>query len=120
MENIKVRASFILPGRVLPAEKSISKTDENQQDNYTTETIKMGKKFGTITINLRKAKPITQVLNLTLEAYNYLTSNEAVIGGKFTAREWAKLTKHKKLKYHLIDMAQDLHGTLGDFVVLES
>lgn len=127
MIDVKVRASFILQGSILPAEQSTLKSGKKKrkkkekekkefQVNYKTETIKLKKE--TVTIKLRQAKPVTQTIQLSLDAYNYMTDPKIIAYGK-NSREWGQLSKNKRLKYHLEQMAEDLCGTLDSFVVLE-
>ena len=77
MVDVKINASFILPGSVLPAEllsarkrgKKEKKEEKEKQDNqilYRQEKIRLPK-GQSIVINLREAKPAKQVIHLSLD-----------------------------------------------------
>lgn len=126
MDNIKISASFILPGSVLPAEQPCSKNGKKKKSkdkmiqkepiSYHTETIKV--KQGTIVINVRDAKPVTQTMHLTQSAYDYMSSHEYPIYG-INAKEWKNMSKTQRVKAHLLLIAYDLNGYLKDFTILE-
>lgn len=137
MIDVKVSASFILQGSVLPAEHPCSKkgkeekkkkkkrnespNDKKDEILYNTEIIKLNVKKGkqeTIVINVRASKPATQVIHLCKDAYeNMISANEVPCGCK--ANEWKKLSNNKRLKWHLERIAEQLNGTLQEFSVLE-
>ena len=126
MIDVKINASFILPGSVLPAEslstrkrgKKEKKEEKEKQDNqilYRQEKIRLPKEQS-IVINLREAKPAKQVIHLSLDAYNYMI--ESPVQG-VTAFHWKNLSKNKRIKAHLEEMATSLGGKLESFVILE-
>ena len=126
MIDVKINASFILPGSVLPAEllstrkrgKKEKKEEKEKQDNqilYRQEKIRLPK-GQSIVINLREAKPAKQVIHLSLDAYNYMI--ESPVQG-VTAFHWKSLSKNKRIKAHLEEMAANLCGKLESFVILE-
>ncbi len=116
MDNVKVSATFSLPGSLLVAENSISKTEEN----YHNETVSFyaDNKRHTLTIRLRNGKPALQKMNLTLEAYNYMISND----GKPTEISkgmWGQMSKAKKVKTNLLEIAQSLNAKLVEFTIFD-
>lgn len=129
MSEIKVNASFILPGSVLPAEPPMLKNgkkrkkrgkkeeEKEEQVSYYQEIIRLPKDKP-IVISLRKAKDVTQNMHLTKEAYSYMTAQEnpAKSCSKY---EWARMSKRKRLEAHLNIIAESIGGKLVDFVVLE-
>lgn len=126
MIDVKINASFMLPGSVLPAEslstrkrgKKEKKEEKEKQDNqilYRQEKIRLPK-GQSIVINLREAKPAQQVVHLCLDAYNYML--ESPTQG-VTAFHWKSLSKNKRIKAHLEEMAANLGGKLESFVILE-
>ena len=125
MDSIKINASFILPGRVLPAEQSCSKNDKKKKEKkkkekndilYTQESVKI--KNQKIVINLRVPKPVRQNMHLNIDAYNYMISSENPARG-LKSYEWKKLTKNKRIQLHLQEIADNLRGTLESFSVME-
>lgn len=124
MDSIKVNASFILPGRVLPAEQPCSKNGKKKKKEveeeksllYKQENIRINKQ--NVAINLRVPKPARQNLHLTLEAYKYMIAPENPAGGLNTY-EWKRLTKNKRVQYHLLDIAKNFQGTLESFNIME-
>lgn len=124
MDNVKVCASFILPGSKIPAEYSYSKNGKKKKKEaeeektllYKQENIKINKQ--NVVINLRVPKPARQNLHLTLEAYKYMIAPENPAGGLNTY-EWKRLTKNKRVQYHLLDIAKNFQGTLESFNIME-
>ena len=124
MSEIKVNASFMLPGSVLPAEPPCSKNgkkkkkkEEKEEILYQKEVIRL-KNQAPIVINLRVAKPVTQNMHLTKEAYSYMISAENPAKGQ-KLFDWKRLSNRKRLKAHLQNIASSIGGVLVDFVVLE-
>lgn len=126
MTDVKINASFILPGRVLPAEphllknvKRKRKEKEEKKENeilYRQETVRLKSK--TIVVNLREGKPAKQNVNLSYEAYNFMTSPDNPIKG-IKVFEWKRLTKNKRVKFHLQVLGESLGGKLEEFKILE-
>ena len=128
MTDVKVSASFILPGSVLPAEppllkngkkkrKKKKKEKEENPISYKKETIRIGKK-DTIVISVRESKPAKQVLNINSDAYNCMISSEIPAPG-FKLFEWKRMTVTKRLRVHLGLIAETLGGKLEAFKVLD-
>lgn len=131
MTDVKVSASFILPGSVLPAEppllkkgkkkkrKNKKKKEEKTENtiSYKKESIKVDKKE-TIVINLRVAKPAKQVININSDAYAYMVSQDSPAPG-FKLFEWKRMTVTKRLRVHLGLIAESLGGKLEAFKVLD-
>lgn len=124
MSDIKVNASFVLPGRTLPAEPPCSKKGKEKKEKkeesaeilYRQEKIRT--KNQAIVINLRKGIPAKQVVHLSLDAYNYMTSQDNPPYG-VKSFDWKRLSKTKRLKLHLQEIGKNFGGELEDFVVLE-
>lgn len=131
MSEIKVNASIILPGRVLPAEPPLLKNgkkerkkkrkEEKEEEktliSYHQETIRFKDKTP-IVINVRDAKPVKQIIRLSKEAYSAMVSAENPVKGT-TSFMWKKLSARKRLQAHLQVMANALGGKLDDFSILE-
>ena len=130
MLEIKVSATFLLPGSTLVAEKPISKKGKNKeqleqlkQEYYNThkqETVAFycNRQRHIIEIWVRKGKPATQKLNLCKEAYDYMISSEGYVGIA-SKHDWSRTSKKMRVKLHLMHIAESLGGSLLDFAILE-
>ena len=87
--------------------------------NIRVEGLKDGKKDAeTITIKTRKCKPAGQSLNLSMDAYDYMTGKEAPYFVK--AKDWERLTKKQRLEAHLKRICEELGGVSFTYAVLDS
>lgn len=87
--------------------------------NMRVEGLKNGKKDAkTITVKTRKCKPAGQSLNLSMDAYDYMTGKEAPYFVK--ARDWERLTKKQKLEVHLKRICEELGGVSFTYAVLDN
>lgn len=130
MLEIKVSATFLLPGSTLVAEKPISKKGKSKeqleqlkQEYYRThkhETVAFycNRQRHIIEIWTRVGKPATQKLNLCKEAYDYMISSEGwtEVASK---HDWSRTSKKMRVKLHLMHIAESLGGSLLDFAILE-
>lgn len=120
MADIKVSATFILPGRVLRAETPVkNKKGEKRKEEelYYQETLRF-KNDKPIVINLRKGVPATQVLHISYDAYKGMIAQDNPAKG-VTPYEWRKLSNKKRLQSHLNLVADTLNGVLESFTVLD-
>lgn len=126
MVDVKISASFILQGSVLPAEPPCSKKGKKKKKRkeekkneilYRQEIIHL-KNNKPIVVNLREPIPAKQNLHLSLDAYNHMTSVDNPVNG-IKIYEWKKLTPNKRIKYHLQVLAESLNAKLESFTVLE-
>lgn len=121
MTNIKVSASITLPGSVRPAEKPISKTGkkkeekENINELYNIEVIHLDK-GKPIVIRVRKPKPAKQSIHICQEGYDDMVARP--LKG-FSEHAWKRLSANKRVKLHLIELAQSLGGKLDSFEVMK-
>ena len=130
MSEIKVSATFLLPGSTLVAEKPISKKGKNKEElelmkqeyerthHQETVVFTIKRQRHVLQLWIRNSKPATQKMNLSKEAYDYMTSNESY-AGIATKNDWAHTSKVKRVKLHLMDIAQSLNAKLLDFVILK-
>lgn len=130
MLEIKVSATFLLPGSTLVAEKPISKTGKSKeqleqlkQEYYRThkqETVAFycNRQRHIIEIWTRVGKPATQKINLCKEAYDYMISSEGYVG-IVPKHDWSRTSKKMRVKLHLMQIAESLGGSLLDFAILE-
>jgi hypothetical protein len=124
MADVKVSASFIVQGRILPAEPPCSKKGKKKKEEkeknegfYRQETIRL-KNNKPIVINLRNTIPAKQNLHLSTVAYNHMISVDNPVEG-MKMYDWKKLSNNKRLKCHLQVIAQSLNLELDSFTVLE-
>lgn len=131
MIEIKVSATFLLPGSKLVTSKPIDKTGKSKEEldvlnqqfqkTHHQETISFyyNHKRHFITIWVRNGVPVVQKLHMSKEAYDWMTSAESVILEEHTAREWKHFSKMKRLKLHLKRTAESFQGKLLDFEIFE-
>lgn len=117
MDNVKVCASFILPGRVRPVEYPYSKNGKNVESNveYYQQTIKLSNGKTQI-INLIKPTPAKQSLKIGNAAFNEMV-NTPVSG--VNVKHWNSLNKALRIKAHLMEIAQTLNGELESFEIMK-
>jgi hypothetical protein len=112
MDNVKVCATFLLPGSKRVVEQPCS---ENGETEYIQQTIRL-KHGAPIVVKLLKPKPAKQSLKVTNEAYqDWLVT--PVQG--MTTRFWNTTTKSFRVKHHLQEIAATLGGELEDFEIMK-
>lgn len=124
--EIKVSLSVTLQGSVmLSQEQAKALEKEKEGTGYDTFNMRVeGKKSNgkkdvqTITVKTRKNKPASQSLNLSMDAYNYMVSNEAPYFVK--PRDWERLTKKQRLEAHLKRIVEELGGVSFTYAVLDN
>lgn len=124
--EIKVSLSVTLQGSVmLSQEQAKALEKEKEGTGYDTFNMRVeGKKSDgkkdvqTITVKTRKNKPASQSLNLSMDAYNYMVSNEAPYFVK--PRDWERLTKKQRLEAHLKRIVEELGGVSFTYAVLDN
>lgn len=126
MNDVKVSLSIILQGGVMYSQEQAKALEkEKVGTGYDTFNIRVeGKKSDgkkdvqTITVKTRKNKPASQSLNLSMDAYNYMVSNEAPYFVK--PRDWERLTKKQRLEAHLKRIVEELGGVSFTYAVLDN
>ena len=124
--EIKVSLSVTLQGSVmLSQEQAKALEKEKEGTGYDTFNMRVeGKKSDgkkdvqTITVKTRKNKPASQSLNLSMDAYNYMVSNEAPYFVK--PRDWERLTKKQRLEAHLKRIVEELGGVSFTYAALDN
>lgn len=119
--EIKVSLSVTLQGSVmLSQEQAKALEEEKVGTGYDTFNMRVeGKKDAkTITVKTRKCKPAGQSLNLSMDAYDYMTGKEAPYFVK--PRDWEKLTKKQRLEAHLKRICEELGGVSFTYAVLDN
>ncbi len=126
MNEIKVSLSIVLQGSTMYSQEQAKALEEEKVGTgYDTfNMIVEGKNSDgmkdvqTITVKTRKSKPASQSLNLSMDAYNYMVSNEAPYFVK--PRDWERLTKKQRLEAHLKSIVEELGGVSFTYAVLDS
>lgn len=125
MNEIKVSLSIILQGGVMYSQEQAKALEKEKVGtgydtfNMRVEDLKDGKKDAkTITVKTRKCKPAGQSLNLSMDAYDYMTGKEAPYFVK--ARDWERLTKKQRLEAHLKRIVEELGGVSFTYAVLDN
>lgn len=125
--EIKVSLSVTLQGSVMLSQEQAKALEEEKKVGTGYDTFSMrvegkksdGKKdIQTITVKTRKCKPAGQSLNLSMDAYNYMTGKEAPYFVK--ARDWERLTKKQRLEAHLKRICEELGGVSFSYAVLDN
>lgn len=125
MNEIKVSLSIVLQGSTMYSQEQAKALEEEKvgtgYDTFSmrVEGLKDGKKnTETITVKTRKCKPAGQSLNLSMDAYEYMTGKEAPHFVK--ARVWERLTKKQRLEAHLKRIVEGLGGVSFTYAVLDN
>ena len=125
MNEIKVSLSIVLQGSIMYSQEQAKALEEEKVGtgydtfNMRVEGLKDGKKDAkTITVETRKCKPANQLLNLSVDAYNYMIGKEAPYFVK--ARDWKRLTKKQRLEAHLKRIVEGLGGVSFTYAVLDN
>lgn len=125
MNEIKVSLSIVLQGSIMYSQEQAKALEEEKVGtgydtfNMRVECLKDGKKDAeTITVETRKCKPAGQSLNLSMDAYDYMTGKEAPYFVK--ARDWTKFTKKQRLEAHLKRIVEELGGVSFTYAVLDN
>lgn len=125
MNEIKVSLSIVLQGSIMYSQEQAKALEKEKVGtgydtfNMRVESLKDGKKDAeTITVKTRKYKPAGQSLNLSMDAYDYMTGKEAPYFVK--ARDWEKLTKKQRLEAHLKRIVEELGGVSFTYAVLDN
>lgn len=125
MNDVKVSLSIILQGGVMYSQEQAKALEKEKVGtgydtfNMRVEGLKDGKKDAeTITVKTRKCKPAGQSLNLSMDAYDYMTGKEAPYFVK--AKDWEKLTKKQRLEAHLKRIVEELGGVSFTYAVLDN
>lgn len=142
MIDIKVSLSVELPGSTMFSKEECLKTTHKVIDKKTKagkvykKTIKVevedwdktsehsmkvtnrnGENPEVITFRVRKCKPATQSLNMSREAYDYMTSRECPAWEKLS--KWGQMTATQRLESHIRRIVEHLGGVSYTYQVFE-
>lgn len=137
IEN-KVRLTIVVPGATTFSKQLCFKNSkngeevpvENMTETFTvksTEFDKESKKHITkfTSLHICKRKPTHQILNMSREAYNYMTDSKDCPSWfkpqdvRFPAKVWHQMSNDQRLLLHLERIAESLGGTLESYFVAE-
>ena len=127
MDDVKVNLNIVLPGRTLLSAKECA---ENPKESYEhqkirIETVKKDpkkknkfiKSVEWIGIEVRKCRTASQSINMTKQAYDYMTSKECPYFSK--PKDWSRMSKVKRLEAHLEETCKALGGISYTYQVFE-
>ena len=101
---------------------SSQECDKNPMENYDRtkmEVLSIGRKRNreVITVATRKVELVRQNMNLTLDAFLYMTGKEVPY---FEERsKWLRMSKKERLKAHLDRIAENFNAVKYTFDVLD-
>lgn len=127
MSEVKVSLSIKLPGRVMMSQELADSLEKQGLHGYTKHSMiveehkRNGKKVKvdkqTIHFSTRNTVPAVQNINLSREAYNYMTGKECP---SFTKpKDWSRMSKTKRLEAHLNEIAESRGGVVVHYHIFE-
>lgn len=132
MIDIKVSLTVAVPGAVPFSKQSCFKNDtpiEGMTEKFhayvTEKNPQNGKPVSKrITLDICKRKPARQVINMSSDAYNYMTGGNSCpewfrTPGKNPSKEWKALNDTQRLEMHLERVAADLGGVIEAYSVAD-
>lgn len=106
-------------GKVYKKTIEVQVEDWDKMDKHTMQvTGPNGSDPETITFHTRKCKPATQSLNMSKEAYDYMTSKDSCLPN-IKSYVWAKMNKTQRLEAHLDLVCKALKGTSYTYKVFD-
>lgn len=127
MNEVKVSLSIKLPGRVMLSQESAKALEKMNLAGFTKHSMvveehkRMGKKVKvdkeTIHYKTRNTTPAVQHLNISKEAYLYMIGKECPSFIK--PKDWARMSKIKRLEAHLAEIAESRGGVVLHYHVFE-
>lgn len=123
--TVKVNVTFLSEGILLPSEEGIISYKvlnkdllENVNSNLSRQEAFKVVREGKTYHHFKEPAIVKRFTQLSLGAYNHLTSLES-IPHKITKKNWSRLSKNKRLEYHLADMMIDYGAYDFSYEVLE-
>nr|DAH00684.1 MAG TPA: hypothetical protein [Crassvirales sp.] len=123
MSDVKVSLTVALQGRTMLSQETADALEKlSPASGYDKTSIEVSgpdhKDREVIVIKTRKSIPATQTINLSEEAYNYMTSSESC-PFFLKQRHWNALKTKERLAIHIERIAQQLGGVVLSCQVLE-
>lgn len=127
MSEVKVSLSIKLPGRVMLSQESAKALEKMNLAGFTKHSMvveehkRMGKKVKVdkeiIHFKIRNTIPAIQNINISKEAYIYMTGKECPSFMK--PKDWSRMSKVKKLEAYLNEIAESRGGTVLHYHIFE-
>ena len=127
MSEVKLSLSIKLPGRVMLSQEGAKALEQQGLAGFTKHSLvvemhkRMGKKVKvdkeTIHFKTRNTIPAIQNINISKDAYDYMTSKECP--SFMSPKDWGRMSKVKKLEAHLNEIAESRGGTVLHYHIFE-
>lgn len=115
--DTKVRLNIVLQGDTMLSQEDAEALEKKKAGTgFYKFSLRLGKKI--FTIRARKTYDATQTLNLSIDAYNYMTGDEAPYFVK--PGNWKRLNKKQRLEMHLERITQSVKGLSFTYTILDS
>lgn len=116
MDNIKISANFVIPGRVMYSEES-AKNNKKLSDTVSISVFdKSTHKKDNIKYQLRKCKPCTQSINMTHAAYNGMINTPC---NNISPKHWQRMSINNRIAEHLKEIQHNLNAESFEFTIFE-
>ena len=126
MSEVKLSLSIKLPGRVMLSQESAKALEQQGLAGFTKHSLvvemhkRMGKKVKvdkeTIHFKTRNTIPAVQHINISRESYYYMIKE---CPSFIKPKDWARMSKVKKLEAHLQEIAESRGGTVLHYHIFE-
>lgn len=122
MSEIKISVSITLPGGVMLTQAEAKQLEkEKTGTGFDITKLKVEDKKGNkdvLSIKTRKYKSCSQSINMSREAYDYMTSKDSCLPN-IKSYVWAKMNKTQRLEAHLDLVCKALKGTSYTYKVFD-
>ena len=122
MSEIKISVSITLPGGVMLTQAEAEQLEkEKTGTGFDITKLKVEDKKGNkdvLSIKTRKYKSCSQSINMSKEAYDYMTSKDSCLPN-IKSYMWAKMNKTQRLEAHLDLVCKALKGTSYTYKVFD-
>lgn len=122
MSEIKISVSITLPGGVMLTQAEAKQLEkEKTGTGFDITKLKVEDKKGNkdaLSIKTRKYKSCSQSINMSKEAYDYMTSKDSCLPN-IKSYVWAKMNKTQRLEAHLDLVCKALKGTSYTYKVFD-
>lgn len=122
MSEIKISVSITLPGGVMFTQAEAKQLEkEKAGTGFDITKLKVEDKKGNkdvLSIKTRKYKSCSQSINMSKEAYDYMTSRDGC-PPNVKSFIWAKMNKKSRLEAHLDLVCKALKGTSYTYKVFD-
>lgn len=126
MNETKLNLNIVLPSSTMLSKQECLKNpkDSFEKQVIRVESVKLDKKkkkyiktVEYLDIHVRKCRTASQSINMTKEAYDYMVSKECPYFAK--PKDWARMSKVKRLEAHLEETCKALGGISYTYQVFE-